>query len=445
MHKPVVAIVGRPNVGKSALFNKLLGKRVSIVEDSYGVTRDRIYGECEWQNRKFSLIDTGGVVLDLKNDDIIPQVRIQAEFAINSSDVVVMVTDVKTGILPSDEEVCNLLKKHGKPIILCVNKCDNVGGVHLNFYEFFSLGIKKVIAISSIHGHGTGDLLEAIFEYFDKNSVNDTSAEQEFANVAIIGKPNVGKSSLVNRILGYTGSIVSSVAGTTRDAIDTKISNKFGNFNLIDTAGIRRKSKICNSIEKFSVMRSKYAIERSDLCVILIDAEVGVTEQDAKIAGLAHEAGKACVLAVNKWDLIEKDNNAVLKHTKKIEEYFSFMSYAPVVFISASTGHKVRKLFQHIVIALYSHSMRISTGTLNEILMQAVLKVPPPAHKGKQLKIYYMTQVSVKPPTFVVFINKLELFHLSYQRYLENCIRKVFPLIGTRFLFVIREKNSKQN
>ena len=440
MKKPIVAIVGRPNVGKSTLFNKLIGKRVSIVDDTPGVTRDRIYGDCEWCNRNFLLIDTGGIEVS-DSDEIGSQMRIQAQLAIDAADVIIFVTDVKTGALSADYEVANILQKSGKPVIVCVNKCDKIGAIEANFYEFYNLGLGDPITVSSVHGHGTGDLLDEVLKNFP---TGDFAEEQcTYINVAVIGKPNVGKSSLVNKIIGEDRCIVSNVAGTTRDSIDTLVENKFGRFNFIDTAGLRRKNKVYNDIEKYSVIRAKMSIERSDVCVILIDATTGFTEQDSKIAGLAIEAGKACIIAVNKWDIIEKTDKTMVNYKKKLENDFSFMSYVPIIFISAKTGQRIEKLFELIINVSKASEMRISTGVLNEVLADAVSRVQPPTDKGKRLKIFYVTQVSTKPPTFVFFVNSEQLFHFSYQRYLENKIRETFSLQGTPIRFIIREKTDK--
>ena len=440
MKKPIVAIVGRPNVGKSTLFNKLTGKRVSIVDDTPGVTRDRIYGDCEWRNRHFLLIDTGGIEVS-DSDEIGSQMRIQAQLAIDAADVIIFVTDVKTGVLSADYEVSNILQKSGKSVIVCVNKCDKIGAIEANFYEFYNLGLGDPITVSSVHGHGTGDLLDEVL----KNFPTEDFAEEQctYINVAVIGKPNVGKSSLVNKIIGEDRCIVSNVAGTTRDSIDTLVENKFGRFNFIDTAGLRRKNKVYNDIEKYSVIRAKMSIERSDVCVILIDATTGFTEQDSKIAGLAIEAGKACIIAVNKWDMIEKTDKTMVNYKKKLENDFSFMSYVPIIFISAKTGQRIEKLFELIINVSKASEMRISTGVLNEVLADAVSRVQPPTDKGKRLKIFYVTQVSTKPPTFVFFVNSEQLFHFSYQRYLENKIRETFSLQGTPIRFIIREKTDK--
>ncbi len=441
MSKPVVALVGRPNVGKSTLFNKLVGQRISIVDDTPGVTRDRVYGECEWRNHKISLIDTGGIEPVKTNNVITSEIRHQAELAIDVADVIVFVVDVKTGMVSSDVEIAYMLKKSGKPIVLCVNKSDNIGSENYNVYEFYNLGLGDPIQVSSVHGHGTGDLLDEVFKYLP--TFNDEEKE-DFISVAVIGKPNVGKSSLINYISGSERSIVSDIAGTTRDTIDTEISNKYGKYNFIDTAGIRRHNKITEKIEKYSVIRAKLAIERADVCVIMIDAKEGATEQDTKIAGLAHEAGKACIIMVNKWDAIEKNDKTMQVYKKKLKEEFLFMSYASVIFTSVKTGQRVKDIFETINRAYESNSRRISTGTLNDVLARAVVKTPPPTHKGKRLKIYYMTQVSAKPPTFVFFVNKAELFHFSYQHYIENTLRQTFDFTGTPIRFIIREKAERK-
>lgn len=440
MAKPVVAIVGRPNVGKSTLFNKLIGKRISIVDDTPGVTRDRIYGECEWKNRTISIIDTGGIE-PYSNDIILSQMRRQAQLAIDAADVIILVTDIKSGLVATDKEVAEILQRSGRPVIVCVNKCDKIGDIEPEFYEFYNLGLGDPIQVSSVHGHGTGDLLDAIYEYLPEDK--ETDEKNNVISVAVIGKPNAGKSSLVNKIVGNDRCIVSNIAGTTRDSIDTVIENKYGSFILTDTAGIRRKNKIDDAIEKYSIIRAKMAIERSDVCVIMVDATQGFTEQDSKIAGLAHEAGKGCVIAVNKWDAIEKDNKTMSEFRKKLQNDFSFMSYAPIIFISAKTGQRLDVLFETIKMAANSNSMRISTGTLNDLLSQAVTRVQPPSDKGRRLKIYYMTQASTKPPTFVCFVNSAQLFHFSYQRYIENRIRETFGLEGTPVHFVIRERGDK--
>lgn len=440
MSKPVIAIVGRPNVGKSTLFNKLIGKRLSIVDDTPGVTRDRIYGECEWQNKKAVIIDTGGI--EPKSDDIIlSQMRRQAQLAIDTAQAIILVTDMKAGLVATDMEVASMLQKSGKPVVLCVNKCDSIGEPPAEFYEFYNLGIGEPFQVSAVHGHGTGDLLDEVFSHLDFDSEDDDDGS--VINVALIGKPNVGKSSLINFVTNEERCIVSDIAGTTRDSVDTKIENKYGKYNFIDTAGIRRKSRIDDDIEKYSFLRAKMAIERSDVCVIMIDAEVGYTDQDSKVAGLACEAGKGCVIAVNKWDAIAKNDKTMSEFTKRLQTEFAFMSYAPFVFISAKTGLRIDKLFSLINLAASSNSMRIKTGMLNELLAQATTRVQPPTDKGKRLKIYYMTQASTNPPTFVCFCNKAELFHFSYQRYLENRIRESFGLEGTPIRLVIRERGEK--
>lgn len=433
-----VAIVGRPNVGKSTLFNKLTGSRISIVDDTPGVTRDRIYGDCEWLGHRFLLIDTGGIE-PYSDDVILKQMRAQADIAIETADVIIFVTDVTTGILAADSEVASMLQKSGKPIVLCVNKCDSIGAPPTEFYEFYNLGLGDPFAVSSVHGHGTGDLLDEVIKYLPNENTNDEEND-EIIHVAVIGKPNVGKSSLINRICGENRAIVSDIAGTTRDTTDTFVENAFGKFNFIDTAGIRRKSKVTDAIERFSVIRARSAVERANVCVIMIDAVEGFTEQDSKIAGIALEAGKACIIAVNKWDAVEKDSDTMKNYKKKLSTDFSFMSYAPVLFISAKTGQRLDKLFDLIAFVHSQNSMRISTGKLNEVLAEATSRVQPPTDKGKRLRIYYMTQASTRPPTFVFFVNNSELFHFSYQRYLENQIREVFGLDGTPVRFIIRER-----
>ena len=440
MLKPIVAVVGRPNVGKSTLFNKLIGQRLSIVEDTPGVTRDRIFGDCEWGRHKFSLVDTGGIEPESK-DIILSQMRAQAQLAIDSADVIILVTDMRTGVVATDAEIAAMLQKSGRPVILCVNKCDQIGEPPAEFYEFYNLGLGDPVAVSSVHGHGTGDLLDRVTEYFPEETGEDD--EGEVIRVAIIGKPNVGKSSLINFVSGENRSIVSDIAGTTRDAIDTKIENKAGSFILIDTAGIRRQNKVEDAIERYSILRAEMAIERSDVCVIMIDATVGFTEQDSKVAGRAHEAGKGCVIAVNKWDAVEKDGYTMNEYRKQLEQDFSFMSYAPILFISAKTGQRVDRLFELIKHVASMNTLRITTGVLNDILAQATARVQPPTDKGKRLKIFYMTQASVKPPTFVCFVNSAELFHFSYQRYLENRIRETFGLEGTPIRMIVREHGDK--
>ncbi len=439
MAKPIIAVVGRPNVGKSTLFNKIIGKRLSIVDDTPGVTRDRIYGDAEWQGRKVMLVDTGGIE-PKTNDIILSGMRSQAQLAIDTANVIIMVCDMQTGVTATDAEIASMLLKSGKPIILCVNKCDKIGDVPPEFYEFYNLGLGDPIAVSSVHGHGTGDLLDAAYEFLPDMGDEE---DEDVINVAIIGKPNAGKSSLVNKITGEERVIVSDIAGTTRDAIDSLVENKFGKFNFIDTAGLRRNSKVEDKIEKYSVIRAKMAIERSDVCVIMIDGTDGFTEQDSKVAGLALEEGKACIIAVNKWDIVEKDGQTMDNYRKKLMIDFSFMPYAPIIFISAKTGQRLDRLFELINYVRTQNTMRISTGKLNDILADATARVQPPSDKGKRLKIYYMTQASTCPPTFVCFCNNAELFHFSYQRYLENQIRSTFGLEGTPVRFVIRERGDK--
>ena len=437
MAKPVVAIVGRPNVGKSTLFNKLIGSRLSIVDDTPGVTRDRIYGDCEWLNHKFLLVDTGGIEPNT-SDVILSQMRTQAEIAISTADVIILVTNIRDGVVASDYEVATMLQKSGNPIVLCVNKCDSIGEPEPEFYEFYNLGLGDPVAVSASHGDGTGDLLHEVLKYLPE--CEDEEDDDEIIKVAIIGKPNVGKSSLVNKISGVNRAIVSDIAGTTRDTTDTFIENEYGKFNFIDTAGLRRKSRVDDAIEKYSIIRARMAVERANVCVIMIDAVEGFTEQDSKVAGIALEQGKACIIAVNKWDAIEKDGNTMKEYRDKLTNDFSFMSYAPIMFISAKTGQRIDKLYEMISFVHSQNSMRISTGKLNEVLAGATARVQPPTDKGKRLKIYYMTQASTRPPTFVFFVNNAELFHFSYQRYLENQIRDIFGLDGTPVRFIIRER-----
>lgn len=442
MALPIVAVVGRPNVGKSTLFNKLVGKRLSIVEDTPGVTRDRIYSECEWRNRKFMVVDTGGIEPD-SEDVILSQMRKQAELAIERADVIVLLTDMKMGLTAGDYDVAEMLRKSGKPVVLCVNKCDSIGEPPPEFYEFYGLAIGDPIAISAAHGHGSGDMLDEIFKYFPEDTGDDY--DEEYVKVAVIGKPNVGKSSLINRIAGEERVIVSDIAGTTRDATDTVVENEHGKYVFIDTAGIRRKSKVLEKIEHYSVLRAYMAVDRSDVCVIMIDASVGFTEQDSKVAGYAHEQGKACIVAVNKWDAVEKTTGTMEEFRNKLKEDFSFMSYVPFIFISAKTGQRVEKLFDMINDVYKQNSMRVSTGMLNDVLAYATTRVQPPSDKGRRLKIYYMTQPSTKPPTFVVFVNRADLFHFSYQRYLENQIRQTFGLEGTPIRFITRERGKNDD
>ena len=441
MSKPLIAIVGRPNVGKSMLFNKIIGRRLSIVEDTPGVTRDRIYGESDWNGRKFRLVDTGGIEPNTDNQ-ILAFMREQAQIAIDNANVIIFVTDIKTGMTAADQEVAGMLQRSKKPIVLAVNKMDSVGAVDPDFYEFYNLGLGDPIAVSAVHGHGTGDLLDACLQYFPPE--DEEEEDSDVIQVAIIGKPNVGKSSLTNRILGQQRVIVSNVAGTTRDAIDSYFENETGKYNFIDTAGMRKKSKVDDNIEKYSVLRATMAIERSDVCLIMIDAQDGVTEQDTKVAGLAHEAGKACIIVVNKWDLVEKDDKTMDRMREDIRRDLSYMTYAPIVFISALTGQRVTRLFELINYVREQSSMRITTGMLNSVLADAQTRVQPPTDKGRRLKIYYMTQTGVKPPCFVVFCNSKELFHFSYQRYLENQIRAVFGLEGTPIRMVIRQKGEQE-
>ncbi len=433
----LIAIVGRPNVGKSTLFNKIIGQRLSIVEDTPGVTRDRIYGKAEWRNRPFMLVDTGGIEPDSK-DIILSQMRAQAQLAIDSAAVIIFVVDITTGMTANDESVASMLLKSGKPVVLCVNKCDSVGEPPAELYEFYNLGLGEPIPVSSVHGHGTGDLLDAAFEHLPPE--DEEEYEENVIKVAVIGKPNAGKSSLINRIAGEERVIVSDIAGTTRDAIDTFIEHDGGQYVFIDTAGIRRKSKITENVERYSVLRAYMAIDRADVCVIMIDANEGYTEQDSKVAGYAHDQGKACVIAINKWDSIEKDDKTMNEFRKKLEVDFSFMSYAPVVFISALTGQRIDKLFEQIRYTAEQNARRITTGMLNDLLSYATARVQPPSDKGKRLKLYYMTQASTKPPTFVVFCNSKELFHYSYQRYIENQIREAFKLDSTPIKLIVRER-----
>ncbi|MED9994658.1 MAG: ribosome biogenesis GTPase Der [Oscillospiraceae bacterium] len=441
MSRPLVAIVGRPNVGKSMLFNRLVGRRLSIVEDTPGVTRDRLYAECEWCGRKFDMVDTGGIE-PTTDSEILLYMREQAQIAINSATVIVLVTDIRTGITAADKDVANMLLRSRKPVVLAVNKADSTGTEDPAIYEFYSLGLGDPIAVSAVHGHGTGDLLDECLKYFPPAEEEDE--EDDCIKVAVIGKPNVGKSSLINRILGEKRLIVSDIAGTTRDAVDTMFENEQGRYMFIDTAGIRRKSKVDEKIEKFSVMRSQLAVERADVCIIMIDARDGVTEQDTKIAGLAHESGKACIVAVNKWDLVDKETGTMEKMRKDIMRDLSFMSYAPIIFISAATGQRTEKLFELINFVNDQSNMRISTGMLNNVLADAQARVQPPTDKGRRLKIYYMTQTGIKPPNFVIFCNSRELFHFSYQRYIENQLRTVFGLEGTPIRIVIRQKGDKE-
>ncbi len=437
MSKPIIAVVGRPNVGKSTLFNKIIGQRLSIVEDTPGVTRDRIYAEFDWRGKTCMLADTGGIE-PFSDDVILSQMRRQATLAIESADVIILVTDVRSGVTATDAEVASMLLKSGKPIVLCVNKCDALGDPPADFYEFYNLGLGDPVAVSSVHGHGTGDLLDAVYEKL--GDFDDTDYGEEYIKVAVIGKPNVGKSSLINRVAGEERVIVSDIPGTTRDAVDTVVENENGRFVFIDTAGIRRKARVDEAIEKYSVLRSYMAVDRADVCVVIIDALEGFTEQDSKVAGYAHEQGKASIIAVNKWDAVEKDGRTMDEYSKSLAENFSFMSYVPFIFISAKTGQRVDKLYDMIKHVHDQNAARISTGKLNEVLAYATARVQPPSDKGKRLKIFYITQASTKPPTFVCFVNRAQLFHFSYQRYLENQIRETFGLTGTPIRMIVRER-----
>lgn len=441
MAKPLVAIVGRPNVGKSMLFNKLVGQRLSIVEDTPGVTRDRLYAEGEWRNRAFDLVDTGGIEPGTDNE-ILSFMRKQAEIAIQSATVIIFLCDIKTGLTSSDQDVANILLRSRKPVVLAINKMDQVGPTNPDIYEFYNLGLGDPISVSAVHGHGTGDLLDACFDHFPPEE--EEEEESDIIKVAVIGKPNVGKSSLINRILGEERVIVSNVAGTTRDAVDSYYENTTGKYLLIDTAGMRKKSKVDDRIEKFSVLRATMAIERCDVCLILIDANEGVTEQDTKVAGLAHEAGKACIIVVNKWDTIEKDGKTMDRMREDVRRDLAYMTYAPIIFISALTGQRVPRLFELIKYVSNQSTMRITTGMLNSVLADATARVQPPTDKGRRLKIFYMTQVGIRPPHFVVFCNDAQLFHFSYQRYLENQIRGTFGLEGTPVRLTIRQKGDKE-
>ena len=441
MPKPIIAIVGRPNVGKSALFNKLIGKRISIVEDTPGVTRDRIYGESDWNGRKFTLIDTGGIE-PRTDSEILTFMREQAEIAISHADVIVFLTDIKTGLTASDQEVAAMLLRSGKPIVLAVNKMDSTGATDPDFYEFYNLGLGDPVAVSALHGHGTGDLLDECVRYFPPEGEDEE--DEDRIQVAIIGKPNVGKSSLTNKILGQQRTIVSDVAGTTRDAIDSYFENETGKYVFIDTAGMRKKAKVDEAIERYSVLRAQMAIERADVCLILIDAQEGVTEQDTKVAGMAHEAGKASIIVVNKWDLIEKDGKTMDRMREEVRRDLAYMTYAPVLFISAATGQRVDRLFALIQYVNNQAATRITTGMLNSVLADAQTRVQPPTDRGRRLKIYYMTQAGVKPPHFICFCNDARLFHFSYQRYLENQIRSTFGLEGTPVRLTVRERSEKE-
>ena len=441
MSKPIIAIVGRPNVGKSTLFNKLIGERRSIVEDVPGVTRDRIYGETEWCGKRLIVIDTGGI--EPKSDDIIlSQMKIQAQIAIEDADVIIFMCDIRAGLTADDREIALMLKKSGKPVVICVNKCDSIGNLPLEFYEFYELGFDRdPVAVSSVHGTGSGDLLDQCIDALGDWDYTDN--DDDSIKVAVIGKPNAGKSSMINKMLGEQRLIVSDIAGTTRDAVDSPLSNSHGNYTLIDTAGLRRQSKINDRIEKYSVLRAHMAVERANVCILMIDAGSGITEQDEKIAGIAHESGKAIIIAVNKWDTIEKDNSTVSEFTQKIRTALSFMPYAPIMFVSAKTGQRIDDLFERINYVYGQSTLRISTGMLNDVLAEATMRTQPPSDKGRRLKIYYMTQTGVTPPTFVIFCNSAELFHFSYQRYLENCLRQTFGFVGTPIKLIIREKGDE--
>ena len=436
MAKPIVAIVGRPNVGKSTLFNKLTGQRFAIVEDTPGVTRDRIFCDCEWCGHKFLLVDTGGIEPNI-DDGLLAHMREQAQIAIDSADCIIMVGEIGAGVTAQDQDIAGMLMRSGKPVVLAVNKCDKVGEPPMELYDFYSLGIGDIVPISSVHGHGTGDLLDTVCEnlHFDDND----EEEEDRIPVAVIGRPNVGKSSLINHILGENRLIVANEAGTTRDAIDTMVENQYGKFIFTDTAGLRKRGKVESGVERYSVLRSLAAVERSRVCVIMIDATVGFTEQDSKVAGYAHDQGKACIIAVNKWDAVEKDSYTMDKMRKQLEEDFSFMSYAPILFISAKTGQRLDKLFETIQYVDVQNGTRIPTGALNEMLARSTARVQPPSDKGKRLKIFYITQSSTRPPTFVAFVNQKALFHFSYQRYIENQIRENFGLTGTPMRLLIRE------
>ena len=441
MSKPIIAIVGRPNVGKSTLFNKLIGERRSIVEDVPGVTRDRIYGETEWCGKRLIVIDTGGI--EPKSDDIIlSQMKFQAQIAIEDADVIIFMCDIRAGLTADDREIALMLKKSGKPVVICVNKCDSIGNLPLEFYEFYELGFDRdPVAVSSVHGTGSGDVLDQCIDALGDRDYTDN--DDDSIKVAVIGKPNAGKSSMINKMLGEQRLIVSDIAGTTRDAVDSPLSNSHGNYTLIDTAGLRRQSKINDKIEKYSVLRAHMAVERANVCILMIDAGSGITEQDEKIAGIAHESGKAIIIAVNKWDTIEKDNSTVNEFTQKIRTALSFMPYAPIMFVSAKTGQRIDDLFERINYVYGQSTLRISTGMLNDVLAEATMRTQPPSDKGRRLKIYYMTQTGVTPPTFVIFCNSAELFHFSYQRYLENCLRQTFGFVGTPIKLIIREKGDE--
>ena len=441
MSLPVVAIVGRPNVGKSTLFNKLSGHRIAIVEDTPGVTRDRIYFETEWSGRRFMIVDTGGIE-PVTDDLILKQMRTQAEIAISHADVIIFMTELKTGVTAADEDIARMLMRSRKPIILAVNKVDTIGALPPEFYEFYSLGLGEPYALSAIHGTGSGDILDKVLEYLPEQ--HEEESDDDMIKVAVIGKPNAGKSSIINKLLGEDRLIVSDIAGTTRDAIDTYIENSHGKFMFIDTAGIRRNAKIEDNVEKYSVLRAKMAVERADVCLIMVDANEGVTAQDERIAGIAHNAGKGCIIVVNKWDTIEKDNDSVNNYRKDVYEALSYMTYAPILFVSAKTGQRIERLYELITFVRGQSVMRVSTGTLNDLLNDAMARVQPPTDKGRRLKIYYMTQAGVTPPTFVLFCNDAELFHFSYQRYIENVLRSTFGFEGTPIKLVIRQKGDNE-
>ena len=439
MNKPIVAIVGRPNVGKSTFFNKISGQRLAIVDDTPGVTRDRIYADAEWNGRAVTLVDTGGIE-PVTDSELLKQMRIQAQLAIDSADVIIFLTDVSTGVTADDKDVSTMLRKSGKPVLVAVNKCDK-GVPPPDFYEFYSLGFEDVFPVSSLHGTGTGDLLDRVVELLPPE--NGSPDEEDYIRVAVIGKPNAGKSSIVNRIAGEERAIVSDVPGTTRDAIDSKVENSYGKYIFVDTAGIRRSAKIDDKLEKYSVMRAELAVERADVCVIMVDANEGVTAQDERIAGIAHNAGKPSVIVINKWDTVEKDNDTTKNFTKKVYDALSYMTYAPVLFVSAKTGQRVDRLFELINYVANSAATRISTGMINDLLNDATQLVQPPSDKGRQLKLYYMTQTGIKPPTFVIFCNRAELFHFSYQRYIENCLRNTYGFEGTPIRIIVKQKGEE--
>lgn len=439
MYKPIIAVVGRPNVGKSTFFNKISGQRLAIVDDTPGVTRDRIYADTEWNGRAMTLVDTGGIE-PVTDSELLKQMRIQAQIAIDSADVIVFLTDVSTGVTADDKDVATMLRKSKKPVLVAVNKCDK-GLPPPDFYEFYSLGFEDVFAVSSLHGTGTGDLLDRVVELIPPS---DGEAEDEdYIRVAVIGKPNAGKSSIINRIAGEERSIVSDMPGTTRDAVDTTVENAYGKYIFVDTAGIRRSAKIDDKLEKYSVMRAQLAVERADVCVIMVDANEGVTAQDERIAGIAHNAGKPSVIVINKWDTIEKDNDTTKEFTKKVYDALSYMTYAPVIFVSAKTGQRVERLYELINYVANSAATRISTGMINDLLNDAVQRVQPPSDKGRVLKLYYMTQTGIKPPTFVIFCNRAELFHFSYQRYIENCLRNTYGFEGTPIRIIVKQKGDE--